>query len=268
MLTEDNLPDAFQTAVSTIDPPTVDLVEGGMAHGHRLRRRKHARLAGAATSLAVLAIGVGIGVSNLAGGPAAAPAAGAVGSASATTATAISAGPTVAATPTSQPTPTRPAEPPAYLRPAEAEIVSNLTKLLPAGLTVSRTSGQSQYAQLVATDSHGSVLLEVNVQPGNADQSGLFTNCFTTGLGSDDRISCQPSTLADGDKLLTSEESFVQNGVTMENWIADLGRVDGLRVVISEWNTDNGMKSTSRSTQTLSIAQLSAIVESPLWTAN
>lgn len=273
MLTEDNLSEAMQDAIANLSPPTVDLVSGGVARGRAIRRRKIG-LTGAGTTLVVLALAAGVAVvqpgtrpvqaagggSAMGGAPTVAPSQGTDGSAAADTKPAPTGKPTTRGTGS------------VGLGPDKAEILQTLQTLLPAGFTVSDSSGQQGYAQLVATDTSGSVLLEVNVQPGMADQPGLYPCPAVPEAGNlvvSDPVQCQDLTPTAGGHLLATQETDSTSHGNLYCWTVDYGRPDGVRIVVAEYNSrsDEGTGAPSRSTQALSIADLATIAQSPLWSA-
>ncbi|MFJ9520970.1 hypothetical protein ACIRPK_22285 [Kitasatospora sp. NPDC101801] len=130
-----------------------------------------------------------------------------------------------------------------------AEIVATAARLLPRGLTPA-TVGASEdgYAGFTVDDGKGASLVEINVQ----DWSRSITTIsgrYSTG-----------ETLPDGTRLLTSQE-----GSDPGHWTVEALRPNGLRVVVSVYNSAGLHQPASRTTRALTTEQLKAIATSPEW---
>ncbi|MFI0505035.1 hypothetical protein ACH3WN_19670 [Streptomyces albogriseolus] len=129
-----------------------------------------------------------------------------------------------------------------------------LTGLLPDGLTVVGEGGQEDgYAYLVVDDGKGGSLVQVNVQPGMSDVSReLFQ-----GAGK----------LADGTLVTTRKSPGEKGAEGVVMWTADTLRPDGLRVVVSAFNTPAQHQDATRDAPALTLAQLREIALSTEWDA-
>ncbi|MFG2572610.1 hypothetical protein [Streptomyces sp. NPDC048481] len=132
-------------------------------------------------------------------------------------------------------------------------ILRKLTLLLPEDLKrVEHGSQETGYAYFVVDDGKGGSLVQVNVQPGMSDTAGeLF------GSGAE--------TLADGTRVATRQGPGEKGGEGVVMWTVDTLREDGLRVVISAFNSPAQNRSATRADPALTIGQLRAIALSPRW---
>ncbi|MGW0577393.1 hypothetical protein ACWD25_15755 [Streptomyces sp. NPDC002920] len=132
-------------------------------------------------------------------------------------------------------------------------ILRKLKVLLPKGLdVVSSGSDETQYGYFVVDDGKGASLVQVNVQPGMSDVAGqLF------GSGSE--------TLSDGTRVMVRQEPGEKGGAGVVMWTVDTLREDGLRVVVSAFNTGDQNQDATRTAPALTIAQLRSIALSPEW---
>ena len=71
--------------------------------------------------------------------------------------------------------------------------------------------------------------------------------------------------LANGDKLLLTQQSAEKGGSGAVQWTADLLQPDGLRVVVSEFDSPSQGTAATRRDPVLTMDQLKAIVTSALW---
>nr|WSW68252.1 hypothetical protein OG461_19735 [Streptomyces sp. NBC_00995] len=132
-----------------------------------------------------------------------------------------------------------------------AVILDRLTAQLPGGLTVKASGKQeTEYAYVVVDDGRGKSLVQINVQPGMSDVD-LF------GAGTE--------VLADGTKVVTHEGPGEKGGAGVRTREVDTLRPDGLRVVISAFNTANQNEAASREDPALTLAQLRSIATSKVW---
>ncbi|MER6838375.1 hypothetical protein ABT320_31095 [Streptomyces cellulosae] len=138
-------------------------------------------------------------------------------------------------------------------RPSGA-IAKTLMGLLPENLKVTGRSGPGgEYAYLVVDDGKGGSLVQINVQPGMSDVAGeLFKDA---------------EKLPDGRLVVTRESPGEKGGKNVVMWTADTLRPDGLRVVISAFNTPDQNADATRDTPALTLAQLREIALSTEWDA-
>ena len=137
-------------------------------------------------------------------------------------------------------------------------VMSVLTGLLPRGVTVSDQSGQNGFAELVFDDGHGKTALEVNVQ----NAAGMSMNC---GSYAGHSGTCSASTLPDGTDMVVTQGPSPKGSGAVTEWRVDTLRPNGLRVVVSEFNSASDSGAVTRATPGLSIAQLQQIATSSLW---
>ncbi|MEI5525770.1 hypothetical protein WB401_39750 [Streptomyces brasiliscabiei] len=134
-----------------------------------------------------------------------------------------------------------------------AAIRKTLVGLLPDGVDVVTEDGQaSDFAYVVLDDGEGRSLVQINVQPGMADLAGTL-------FGAD------AETLPDGTKVATRQGPGEKGGEGVVMWTADTLRADGLRVVISAFNSGAQHTAATRETPVLTLAQLREIATSERW---
>ncbi|UIX31135.1 hypothetical protein [Streptomyces sp. GQFP] len=134
-------------------------------------------------------------------------------------------------------------------------VVSTLTGLLPSGLDVVSTGSQeAEYGYVVVDDGKGRSFVQVNVQP---DMSDVEDQLFGP-----DR---NPETLADGTKVVVKEGIGDDKGLGLIMRTADTIRTDGMRVVVSAFNSGSQNTGPTRATPALTLDQLKAIATSPKW---
>ena len=117
------------------------------------------------------------------------------------------------------------------LLPESVEIVSKEEEL------------ESDFAYVVLDDGKGQSLVQVNVQPGMADLAGSL-------FGAD----ADAETLPDGTKLVTRQGPGEKGGEGVVMWTVDTLRADGLRVVISAFNSGAQHTAATRETPALSFS--------------
>ncbi|MDT0566427.1 hypothetical protein RM704_02860 [Streptomyces sp. DSM 3412] len=128
-----------------------------------------------------------------------------------------------------------------------------LVSLLPEGVDVVTEDSQvSDFAYVVLDDGEGRSLVQINVQPGMADLA-------------DSLFGADAETLPDGTKVATRQEPGEKGGEGVVMWTADTLRVDGLRVVISAFNSGAQHTAATRETPALTMAQLREIATSERW---
>lgn len=159
----------------------------------------------------------------------------------------------VAAAMPQSPKPSATGEAPPEGRPSGA-IAKTLMGLLPENLKVTGRSGPGgEYAYLVVDDGKGGSLVQINVQAGMSDLAGeLFKDA---------------EKLPDGTLVTTQESPGEKAGEDVVMWTADTLRPDGLRVVISAFNTPAQHEDATRDTPALTLAQLREIALSTEWDA-
>jgi hypothetical protein len=142
-------------------------------------------------------------------------------------------------------------QPPAQGQDGKA-ILSKLKSLLPASAKVASEHGDDGYAYVVVDDGKGASLVQINVQPNMPDVAGeLF------GSGAE--------VLPDGTKVVTHQGPGEKGGAGVVMWTADTIRTDGLRVVVSAFNSGSQNAAATRQTPALTIGQLKAIATSGKW---
>ncbi|MFF5182544.1 hypothetical protein ACFY30_01955 [Streptomyces sp. NPDC000345] len=131
-------------------------------------------------------------------------------------------------------------------------ILRKLKLLLPEGVSVvSSGSQETEYGYFVVDDGKGRSLVQINVQPGMSDVAGSY--------GSD------AETLADGTRVAVRQEPGEKGGAGVVRWTADTLRENGLRVVVSAFNTGDQNKAATREAPALTLSQLRKIALSPEW---
>ncbi|MDH6223403.1 hypothetical protein [Streptomyces sp. MJP52] len=125
--------------------------------------------------------------------------------------------------------------------------------LLPDGLEVKKHGGEaSDHAYLVVDDGEGASMVQVNVQ---ADMSGAERQLF----GAD------AETLPDGTKVVRRQGPGEKGGRDVVMWTVDTIRPDGMRVVISAFNSGAQHTAATREAPALTMGQLREIATSPEW---
>ncbi|MFE0315590.1 hypothetical protein [Streptomyces albogriseolus] len=133
-------------------------------------------------------------------------------------------------------------------------VADTLAGLLPGELKVTGQGGEeSDYAYLVVDDGKGGSLVQINVQPGMSDVAGeLFQGA---------------EKLADGTLVTTRKSPGEKGAEGVVMWTADTLRPDGLRVVVSAFNTPAQHQDATRDAPVLTLAQLREIALSTEWDA-
>ncbi|MFE7464304.1 hypothetical protein ACFU6R_09370 [Streptomyces sp. NPDC057499] len=133
-----------------------------------------------------------------------------------------------------------------------AAIMKKLKSLLPGSAKVTSGRGDDGYAYVVVNDGKGASLVQINVQPGMSDVEGqLF------GAGAE--------VLPDGTKVVTHQGPGEKGGAGVVMWTADTIRTDGLRVVVSAFNSGAQHTKATRATPALTMRQLKSIATSGKW---
>jgi hypothetical protein len=137
---------------------------------------------------------------------------------------------------------------------ADGKAVSSaLVSLLPKDVEVKAKGGQeSEYAYVIVDDGKGRSLVQINVQADMSDVQGRL-------FGSD------AETLPDGTKVTTRKAPGEKGGKGVVMWTADTIRTDGMRVVVSAFNSGNQESAATRATPALTMKELRTIALSPKW---
>ncbi|MGW2594206.1 hypothetical protein ACWCXC_28620 [Streptomyces sp. NPDC001515] len=134
-----------------------------------------------------------------------------------------------------------------------AAILRKLTALLPPSVKVVSRDGQDEFAYVVVDDGKGASLVQINVQPGMSDAGDLFL--------------ADTEELPDGTKVASHQGPGEKGGAGVRMWTVDTLRPDGLRVVVSAFNSGAQNTPATREEPALTMAQLRAVATSPAWTA-
>ncbi|MCT7351170.1 hypothetical protein N4P33_03165 [Streptomyces sp. 15-116A] len=127
-----------------------------------------------------------------------------------------------------------------------------LVSLLPEDLKVVSHGGQeTEYAYVVVDDGKGASFVQINVQPGSSDLAGeLFGSA---------------ETLPDGTKVTTRQGPGEKGAEGVVMWTVDTLGPDGLRVVVSAFNSGAQHENATRDTPALSMKELRAIALDSSW---
>lgn len=143
--------------------------------------------------------------------------------------------------------PGEPAPPLDYTR-----LMPTFLGLLPEGLSVGgKTDTGGEFASVVVDDGEGRSLVQINVQ---RDMRGAAGDLYG-----------EATTLPDGTLLATSKKSGEKGGSGVVWWSADTMRPDGLRVVVSAFNSGEQSAPATRPEPALTMDQLTALATSPEW---
>jgi hypothetical protein len=145
---------------------------------------------------------------------------------------------------------------PAGLAPYGGAILHTLNSLLPQGVTGHSADSEQGYAEEELRDGKAGVgLIGVNVQLFNSSQyAGLVSQLFAGA-----------TELPDGSLMVVRQQSAEKGGSGAVQWVVDLIRPNGERVVAQEFNAPRQGVAADRSQPVLSIDQLKAIVTDPAW---
>ncbi|MEV7991700.1 hypothetical protein AB0O67_07240 [Streptomyces sp. NPDC086077] len=142
----------------------------------------------------------------------------------------------------------RPADPQATFG---GSAVDTLVTLLPEGAKVVDKGGEGEFGYAVVDDGKGRSLVQINVQPAMGDIAGeLFTGA---------------ENLPDGTLVTTRQGPGEKGGEGVVMWTADTLRTDGLRVVISAFNSGAQHTPATREAPALTVEQLRGIALDPKW---
>ncbi|MFE0632990.1 hypothetical protein ACFW3D_39390 [Streptomyces sp. NPDC058864] len=139
--------------------------------------------------------------------------------------------------------------------PSAEHILKLLRKLLPQGLKITVPPGQSGgYVHLTVDDGQGATFVEVDFQPYQADLV-------------DDSLYAGATVLPDGTKLVTRRDGGDKGGVGIVRWAADTIRPDGLRVVVTAFNSDGYHRPITRQKPAVSMDALVKAATDSRWKA-
>ncbi|MFC9861778.1 MULTISPECIES: hypothetical protein [unclassified Streptomyces] len=157
--------------------------------------------------------------------------------------------------PAPSPTPTPSASVPAGAPSPELDytkLMPTFQKLLPKGLPVVEKGHEGgEYAYVVADDGKGRSLVQINVQRDMRDAA--------------DELYAGAKTLPDGTKLKTTKQPGEKGGEGVVWWTADTMRTDGMRVVVSAFNSGEQSTPATRAEPALTMKQLISLATSAQW---
>ncbi|MFI7288307.1 hypothetical protein ACIBRY_16895 [Streptomyces anulatus] len=131
-------------------------------------------------------------------------------------------------------------------------LMSTFRSLLPDGLSVEEeTDTGGEFASVVVDDGEGRSLVQINVQRDMRDVA--------------DDLYGEATTLPDGTLLATSKEPGEKGGAGVVWWSADTMRPDGMRVVVSAFNSGEQSTPATRPEPAVTMDQLVALATSPEW---
>ncbi|WP_329271556.1 hypothetical protein [Streptomyces sp. NBC_01451] len=135
-------------------------------------------------------------------------------------------------------------------------VLSTLTGLLPKGLSVvGKSSGEdSEYAYVVVDDGKGRSFVQINVQPNMSD---VEDQLFGEGSGA--------VTRPDGIKVVVRQGVGDDQGLGLVMRTADTLWPDGLRVVVSAFNSASQITGPTRDKPALTLDQLKTIATDSKW---
>ncbi|MGW3244499.1 hypothetical protein [Streptomyces sp. NPDC001070] len=132
-------------------------------------------------------------------------------------------------------------------------ILNLLQEVLPKGLKATVPPGQSGgYVHLTVDDGNGATFVEVDFQRWAPDEV-------------DNQIYDGATVLPDGTKLVKRSDAGDKGGVGIVRWIADTIRPDGLRVVVTAFNSDGYHRPITRKEPAVSMDELVAAATDPRW---
>ncbi|MET9056412.1 MULTISPECIES: hypothetical protein [Streptomyces] len=133
-------------------------------------------------------------------------------------------------------------------------VMRKLALLLPKGLDRTAADSQEGFGSFVLDDGKGASLVQVNVQPGMSDLSReLFGGA---------------EILDDGTLIVTHQVPGEKAGADVVMWTVDTLRKDGLRVVVSAFNTGDQNQDATRAEPALTMNQLRDIALGARWTSD
>ncbi len=134
-----------------------------------------------------------------------------------------------------------------------------LAELMPRDVKVVADGGQEyEYGYVVVDDGEGESFVQVNVQPDiRSSDPKLDTSKELFGSGAE--------VLPDGTMMTTQQGSGDDKGQGLVMWTVDTMRTDGMRVVVSAFNSASQTTAPTRDTPALTMAQLKKIATSEEW---
>ncbi|GGX57561.1 hypothetical protein GCM10010358_09630 [Streptomyces minutiscleroticus] len=136
-----------------------------------------------------------------------------------------------------------------------------LAGLMPRGVKVVADGGQApEYAYVVVDDGKGESFVQVNVQPDITETLPPNTRSVA-----DQLFGSGAETLPDGTKLTTQQGPGDDKGLGLVMWTVDTMRTDGLRVVVSAFNSGSQVTGPTRDTPALGMDDLRRIATSKEW---
>ncbi|WP_055523327.1 hypothetical protein [Streptomyces graminilatus] len=135
-------------------------------------------------------------------------------------------------------------------------IVTALSGLLPKGLTVvGKSDGDgTEYGYVVVDDGKGKSFVQINVQP---DMGDVEEELFGAGSGA--------VTMPDGVKVVVRQGPGDDKGLGLVMRTADVYWPDGLRVVVSAFNSASQITGPTRKNPALTLDQLKKIATDSKW---
>ncbi|WP_086773239.1 hypothetical protein [Streptomyces bobili] len=132
-------------------------------------------------------------------------------------------------------------------------VLAILTSSLPDGAkVVSSGNEETEFAYAVVNDGKGESYVQVNLQHNMSDAAGALY-----GSGAE--------TLPDGTRVATRQGPGEKGGEGVVMWTVDTMRANGMRVVISAFNSGSQTTAATRPEPALTIAELRKIALSPQW---
>ncbi|WP_328494268.1 hypothetical protein OHS59_17145 [Streptomyces sp. NBC_00414] len=136
---------------------------------------------------------------------------------------------------------------------AGGRVRATLVSLLPKGVEVtSKGAPGTEYTYVVVDDGKGRSLVQINVQHGMSDAE-------------DQLFGPDAETLPDGTKVATQQGPGEKGGSGVVMWTVDTLRTDGLRVVVSAFNSGAQNTAATRDTPALTMERLRKIATSGKW---
>ncbi|MEV0276802.1 hypothetical protein AB0I22_10540 [Streptomyces sp. NPDC050610] len=137
--------------------------------------------------------------------------------------------------------------------PGAMDVKAIFRRLLPKGPAYGEVAADGEYAHVTADDGKGKSLVQINVQPNMLDaEKDLFRDVEVTAL-------------PDGTKFAVRKAPGEKGGAGVVMWTVDTVRMDGLRVVVSAFNSGSQASAATRTDPALTIAQLKSIALAEDW---
>ncbi|MEY9872356.1 hypothetical protein ABH931_001830 [Streptacidiphilus sp. MAP12-33] len=150
----------------------------------------------------------------------------------------------------------KPVRAPGGYGPDGATIVKTINMLLPRSVRGLHADTEDGYAQEQLADGHFGVgLIGVNVQHFDPNDPSLISQLYSGA-----------TVLPDGSRLAVRQEPAEKGGSGAVQWVVDLLRPSGERVVAMEFNAPRQGAAADRAQPVLSIEELRVLVTNPVWT--